>query len=270
MFILFRSATDQPYDSQPNTVWRVRVRVENDAGASPWSNELTVKTRDGAPGPVTGLEARPTGPTSVVATWREPDEPNGDITGYTLVYQLRSIGECGVRSAKPITVHTKDPRIQLDNLIPDATYEVHVIAHTSQPGPKSQSVMVTTEEDGMSYLCTSSFSILPSVPSGTPRNLRVTSITSTRAELLWNEIECELRHGKITGYDYEVETTSDWGRNVSETASTHRVSLDNLSPFTEYKARVRGRNNKGAGPFTEWVSFKTLPAGISFVAHVRN
>lgn len=98
-------------------------------------------------------------------------------------------------------------------------------------------------------------------PSGQPKNLRTTSITSTRAELLWNEIDCELRHGKITGYNYELEALSDWGTNVSHDTTTHRVSLDKLSPYTQYRARVRGQNSKGIGPFSEWHHFQTLPAG---------
>lgn len=98
-------------------------------------------------------------------------------------------------------------------------------------------------------------------PSGAPKNLRVQSVTATRGELVWNEIDCELRHGKITGYNYELEALSAWGRNVSQETSTHRVSLDSLSPFTQYRVRVRGQNRKGLGPFTEWVSFQTLPTG---------
>lgn len=100
------------------------------------------------------------------------------------------------------------------------------------------------------------------VPSGYPKNLRVASVTSTRAELLWNEIECELRHGKILNYNYELESLSAWsGSNISQETQTHRVSLDSLAPFTEYRARVRGQNSQSVGPFTEWVTFQTLPAG---------
>uniref|UniRef100_A0A914BWZ1 Fibronectin type-III domain-containing protein n=1 Tax=Acrobeloides nanus TaxID=290746 RepID=A0A914BWZ1_9BILA len=239
------SKLDNVFDSLPNTIWRVRVRVENDAGPSPWSNELTIKTAEDRPSAVVDLNARTTGPTTAEVTWREPDEPNGQITGYTLVYQLKSIGECGARIEKPITVHSKEERYDLKDLRPDATYEVHVIAHTNQEGQKSKTVTFTTEED---------------VPTGYPKNLRVTSVTSTRADLIWNELDCELRNGKITGYDYELQALNEWGNNISESVTTHRVSWNNLQPFTQYRARVSGKNNKGNGPFSEWVSFKTLAA----------
>lgn len=139
-------------DSGPNTEWRIRLRTENDAGSSPWSNDLNIKTAGGAPGAVTNLNTRPTGPTSGEATWRAPDEPNGEITGYTIVYQLKSIGECGpTSSAKPITINSKEERADLKDLIPDSIYEVHVIAHTLQAGPKSKTVTLKTEEAGNKF-----------------------------------------------------------------------------------------------------------------------
>jgi hypothetical protein len=90
--------------------------------------------------------------------------------------------------------------------------------------------------------------------------LRVTSITSNRAELIWNEIECELRHGKILGYNYELQALSHYGNNVTDQSTTQRVSLDSLVPYTQYRARVQGHNSQGSGPFTDWVTFQTLPA----------
>uniref|UniRef100_A0A915DKV5 Fibronectin type-III domain-containing protein n=1 Tax=Ditylenchus dipsaci TaxID=166011 RepID=A0A915DKV5_9BILA len=204
-----------------------------DSGPTPCGDEMQFKTAGGAPGPVTNLNARPTGKGEGEATWQAPDETNGEITGYTLVYQLKSIGECGpTSSVKPITIHAKEEHATLKDLIPDAVYEVHVTAHTTQEGPRSKVVMLKTEEE---------------VPSGHPKNPRVTSVTSTRAELLWSEIECELRHGKITGYNYELEALSGWGTNISQ-----------QPPLTE--ARVRGENSKGLGPFTDWISFQTLPS----------
>lgn len=54
--------------------------------------------------------------------------------------------------------------------------------------------------------------------------MRVTSVTATRAELLWNEIDCELRHGRILGYDYELDDLSGETQNITQQSSTHRVS----------------------------------------------
>ncbi|KAL3115899.1 hypothetical protein niasHT_007199 [Heterodera trifolii] len=237
-------AVEYTLPSGPSTNWCVRVRGENGAGASPWSDEVCLRTRGGAPGAPTDLRVEPTSDTEATATWKEP-KADDEITGYTLTYTLRSIGECGPSSAKPIVKQSHEPRIDLDGLIPDSTYDVFVTARTTVDGPPSKVVSVRTME---------------AAPSGQPRNVRVSSITATRAELLWNEIDCELRHGRILGYDYELDDLGGEGQNTSGQSSTHRVSLDGLTPWTEYRARVRGKNSRGEGPFSEYVRFRTLPA----------
>lgn len=93
-----------------------------------------------------------------------------------------------------------------------------VVAHTTQSGPKSKPVIFKTDE---------------APPTGQPRNLRVSSVTSNRAELVWSDIECELRHGKIIGYTYEVQALSQYGRNLTDQSTTQRASLDSLVPYTQ-------------------------------------
>uniref|UniRef100_A0A914HBE2 Fibronectin type-III domain-containing protein n=1 Tax=Globodera rostochiensis TaxID=31243 RepID=A0A914HBE2_GLORO len=229
--------------SGPSTEWCVRVKGENGAGASPWSEEVCLHTRGGPPGAPTELHVEP-GVREATATWKEP-EAEDEITGYTLTYTLRSIGECGPSSAKPIVKQSREPRIDLDGLLPDSVYDVFVTARTTVDGPPSKVVSVRT---------------LEAPPTGQPQNVRVSSVTATRAELLWNEIDCELRHGRITGYDFELDNLGGDGQNITRQSSTHRVSLDGLTPWTEYRARVRGKNSRGEGPFSEYVQFRTLPA----------
>ncbi|KJH44141.1 fibronectin type III domain protein [Dictyocaulus viviparus] len=239
------SSIEHLFDSQSNTKWQVRIRTENDAGASGWSNELELTTAEGAPGPVSDLTATPTGPTSVEVTWRPPNEPNGVIAGYTLVYNLKSIGECGPRSSTPIHKHVRSETQVLEGLLPDSTYEVHVIAHTSMAGPQSKVVTVTTEE---------------AAPTGPPTNVRVGSVTSTRADVTWSQPNCELRNGKITGYQYELESLDPWGENSTAHQPSERLTLNDLVPYNEYRIRVQAVNSIGEGPFSEWSRFTTHPA----------
>lgn len=146
ILIFFSGVTEKVIDSAPNTLWRVRVRLENDAGASDWSKEVSIRTSEGAPGTVEGLTARSDGPNSAIVSWNQPIQTNGIITGYAVIYRLKSIGECGPRSSRPITKNVQDEKLVLDGLLPDSTYEIYVIAHTSQAGPQSSPVTFTTEE----------------------------------------------------------------------------------------------------------------------------
>ncbi|CAB3401714.1 unnamed protein product [Caenorhabditis bovis] len=236
------SSIEHLFDSKSNTRWTVRIRTENDAGASEWSKELEITTGEGAPGAIDDLKAKPTGPTTIDVTWKPPRDPNGVITGYTLVYKLKSIGECGPRSSTPIEKHVRNEHQTLEGLLPDSTYEIHVIAHTSLAGPQSSVVTVTTDE---------------AAPSGPPQNVRVGSITSTRADATWSQPECEQRNGKITNYEYELASMDSWAENTTGHNPTERLTLDQLVPFTQYQIRVRAINNEGEGPFSEWVPFTT-------------
>uniref|UniRef100_A0A8R1HV11 Fibronectin type-III domain-containing protein n=1 Tax=Caenorhabditis japonica TaxID=281687 RepID=A0A8R1HV11_CAEJA len=236
------SSIEHMFDSKPNTKWIVRIRTENDAGASEWSKELEIKTSEGAPGQVEDLTATPKGPNKIVVRWKPPRDPNGVITGYTLTYQLKSIGECGPRSAAPIEKHAEKEELTLDGLIPDATYEIHVVAHTSHAGPQSSVVTVTTPQ---------------TAPTGPPQSIRVGSVTATRADVTWSQPECELRHGKIVDYEYELWSLNDWASNSTGNNPTERLNLDQLVPYTRYQIRVRAVNKEGEGPFSEWVPFTT-------------
>ncbi|MCP9258787.1 hypothetical protein DINM_001788 [Dirofilaria immitis] len=199
----------------------------------------------GPPSAVENLDARPYGPEAASITWLPPAQPNGQITGYTLVYKLKSRGECGPRSSQPITRNTRDEEITLEGLLPDSTYEVHVTAHTSEPGSQSNIVTVTTDE---------------AIPTGAPLNPRVSSITQTRSDFLWNELDCELRNGKITSYEWQIEGVDSWGESKAGQSTTQRISFDDLVPFTQYRVRVSAENSAGQGPWSEWISFRTQPA----------
>uniref|UniRef100_A0A915Q6K3 Fibronectin type-III domain-containing protein n=1 Tax=Setaria digitata TaxID=48799 RepID=A0A915Q6K3_9BILA len=239
------SVTDHVLDASPNTLWRIRIRVENEAGASDWSKEVSITTAEGAPSAVEDLDAHPSGPEAASIIWRPPSQPNGQITGYTLVYRLKSRGECGPRSAQPITINTQEEESTVEGLLPDSTYEVHVTAHTSQPGPQSNIITVTTDE---------------AVPTGAPLNPRVSSVTQTRSDFLWNEPDCELRNGKIMSYEWQIESLDPWGESKTGQSSAQRVSFDDLVPYTQYKVRVLAENSVGQGPWSEWITFRTQPA----------
>lgn len=40
--------TDRVLNASPNTLWKLQVRVENEAGASDWSKEVSIVTAEGS------------------------------------------------------------------------------------------------------------------------------------------------------------------------------------------------------------------------------
>lgn len=98
--------------------------------------------------------------------------------------------------------------------------------------------------------------------------MRTTTVSHSRADLTWREPQCELRNGKITGYEYEVEALDDWAAKnapIRGRSTVERVSLDNLIPFTRYRIHIKAVNSKGAGPFSEWHEFQTSSFGKTHI-----
>lgn len=92
----------------------------------------------------------------------------------------------------------------------------------------------------------------------------MSSVTQTKGDLLWNEPECEMRHGKIIGYDYVLQSLDIWAENESDYTTLQKVYFDKLVPYTRYRVRVRAKNSVGHGPFSDWISFQTHPSGNNF------
>ena len=83
------------------------------------------------------------------------------------------------------------------------------------------------------------------VPLGATRSLEATFVQSTEVYLSWRELPC-VQNGYIMRY----YATCGSERNVKQSKSvvTTGVTIDGLTPFTEYVFQVTAI---GTGPFTE-------------------
>ena len=92
------------------------------------------------------------------------------------------------------------------------------------------------------------------VPSGYPTNIQAKAYSPTAAILSWTEIECSLRNGPITDYQYMlVDLSSD--SIYSGTISTSAISSASygnipLLPCVQYKVSMAGMNPAGRGPYS--------------------
>lgn len=71
----------------PDSKNYVRVLVYNGRYNGPASETLNFKTMEGVPGTVQMLEASALGSSALYLTWKQPEQPNGQITGYKIYYQ---------------------------------------------------------------------------------------------------------------------------------------------------------------------------------------
>ena len=91
---------------------------------------------------------------------------------------------------------------------------------------------------------------LQSAPTGTPRNVRIATLNTTRSiTVSWDTIDCPDRNGVITGY--AVEFWKQGGESISREVASQIFTADGITPGTRYTFRVAGVNAIGTGPFVE-------------------
>lgn len=71
----------------PYSTVKLSIAALNDRYQGPFSAPITIYTLEGVPGPVVNLRGIPYGSSGVRLEWEEPEEPNGVITGYEILFQ---------------------------------------------------------------------------------------------------------------------------------------------------------------------------------------
>ncbi|VDP03059.1 unnamed protein product [Soboliphyme baturini] len=233
--------------SPPYCKWSVQVKSVNSAGSSDWSEAVSIVTPESAPSEVRNVTGEAYGSDQIKVTWRQPSDPNGAITGYTVSYRLKAKDFCPSQTQKQREQFVVGESVLLEGLEPASTYEIVVRAKTTTDGAESIPIYVTTSE---------------AVPTGSPQNIRVHSTDKTSATFVWDEPSCEHKNGQINLYEYVVNSLDPWVRDeMKGHSSTNRIELNDLVPFTRYALRLRALNSKGAGPLSSPVVATTKSAG---------
>ncbi|PIO68286.1 fibronectin type III domain protein [Teladorsagia circumcincta] len=256
----------------PHSRYRVGVAAKTTIAGERVSQEVQTEQSVPSAAPVY-LRVEEVRETDASASWQAPPclQTNGEITEYE--YEVTPAD----RRAAPqrIANNVRGTKAQITGLQPFTRYNIKVRAYTSRgPGPWSTDVafqtaatqtvtappfvkVINTGADNAHVVWQS-----PHPQSGyvDKYKCRVGSVTSNRADVTWSQPDCELRNGKITGYEYELESLDPWGDNTTAQHSTERLTLNDLIPYNEYRIRVRAQNAVGEGPYSEWVRFITHPA----------
>ena len=125
------------------------------------------------------------------------------------------------------TVDGNTTSATVDNLTPNTSYDISVIAYDAAGNPSQPSnvVGVTTPPSD------------DTTPPSVPGNLRSTGVTANSVSLAWNASTDN--GGTIAGYDVYQGTTK-----VSTTTSL-QATITNLSPSTSYTFTVKARDPDG-------------------------
>ena len=100
-----------------------------------------------------------------------------------------------------------------------------------------------------------------SAPSGSPRNVAVSSIGSTRADFEWLPPLLGETNGIVTGYIVQI-TGQDSDERFELFTNMTRIQVTNLRPFYSYVFTVAAQTVAGDGPFSQVVYFQMRAAGM--------
>lgn len=220
---------------QPLTSYTFRVRCENEAGYSPFTNQFEGTTIGGAP-------LQPSPPNLICplkllisANWTPPQLQGVPITGYIL--QMKTMST----SVKWKTCY-EGMNVSCDikqNICADTKYQFRLSADTSLgTSPWSEVAFIRT--------CAG--------PPGMVQNVKINKIKQTSVMVEWNAIE--LVEYPVTSYC--IYLNHSLHKEISHEMTS--FSITTLHPASRYDIQLQATNNIGSGPLSSIISFQTPPS----------
>ncbi len=146
--------------------------------------------------------------------------------------------------------------------------EEYVRARTSVgPGPYSTPITEKTLEDVkvvfyILFKCYFSNVHFFSVPSSSPNNVTIISVSSTSIRVVWEDVQEIDENGVIMAFEIlyiPLETFNEQlvSELVNTSASNRTISLNNLEEYVFYNISVRAYTSVGAGQFSSLITQRT-------------
>ncbi|XP_078098195.1 neurofascin homolog (chicken) a [Mustelus asterias] len=203
---------------QPYHMYKLQVAAVNGRGRGPWSEEFAINTTEGVPGKPTSLRIRQPDLESITLQWTPPRDPNGIITGYTIMYHPLT----GSRARRNSTIPRLGPDVttyKLERVDANTRYRFYVFAQTRQGLGEAIVLDSPDFENEVETL-------------GRIWNLS-TSASNDSINVTWSHFPSELA-------DFTVEYIHSNGTVKQEhvKAGQSAVRLLGLTPGTLYKVRV--------------------------------
>ena len=241
-------------DLQPGSEYVISLRAYNNMGdGQPAYDNVRTLQEDSAESalqlfPPVGLKATVLSSSSVVLQWTDTSLPSARQPTDSRVYVVRYTSNFRSSSPKYKYTNSSKTNVLVDELKPSTQYEFAVkVVKGRQESTWSMSVVNTTSE---------------SVPSTAPRDLTIVPDPEgnpSNVRLQWQPPKQP--NGQVNGYVIfyttdESKSDRDWSIHPLLGDKMNAV-LTNLLPDTNYYFKIQARNEKGTGPLSPSVSFRT-------------
>ncbi|XP_034045142.1 protein sidekick-1-like isoform X2 [Thalassophryne amazonica] len=207
-------------------------------GDGPRSPPTLVQTHEDTPGPVRHLSFTEILDTSIRVSWVEPEEKNGIVTGYVLLWEVSGVqSSCEERFLSNSTL-----QYQLTGLTSTTMYTLQVAA-------------VTGAGRGVVTYSNISTGVPPELP-GAPSNLIISNISPRTATLKFQRgadgktaISQWIVEGQVAKEDGGEEAWRVLYRKDNQ-PDADALEIPNLTPFTKYRFRMQQVNIVGSSPLS--------------------
>ncbi|XP_016108539.1 receptor-type tyrosine-protein phosphatase delta isoform X13 [Sinocyclocheilus grahami] len=231
----------------PYSDYQFRVVAVNNIGRGPPSEVIESKTAEQAPSTAPRqVRGRMLSATTAIIHWDEPEEANGQITGYRVYYTTDPSQH--VNQWEKQIVRTSN-FLTIPGLTPNKTYYIKVLAFTSVgDGPLSSDLQIIAKTG---------------VPSQ-PTDFKGEAKSETSILLSWNPPTQTGQDNQIVGYELLYKKGDDKEEKRVSFEPTTTYLLKDLKPFTTYMFQLAARSKHGIGAYTNEISAETpqtLPSG---------
>ncbi|XP_072027055.1 phosphatidylinositol phosphatase PTPRQ-like [Amphiura filiformis] len=230
---------------QPCTMYDFFVAATSNSGLTgPNSKVVSALTKLTAPSTVRNIaRSEGTNPSTLVVRWTEPEGPCA-ADSYNVKYKLLNKDMCEMIPNEMFTQFgvVLTTNAQISSLEPYSEYMITVSANNSAGFGDDVSGIVTTSEQ---------------VPSGSPINVESTSVSTTTASFIWDEVTCGERRGNIIQYHCKIISETDLADNAEMDASNKMILFEGLQPCTTYDFTVAAVTMAGMGPRSTVTSITT-------------
>ncbi|XP_073715238.1 receptor-type tyrosine-protein phosphatase delta isoform X25 [Misgurnus anguillicaudatus] len=224
----------------PYSDYEFRVVAVNNIGRGPPSEAIEAKTAEQAPSTAPRqVRGRMLSATTAIIHWDEPEEANGQITGYRVYFTTDPSQH--VNQWEKQIVRTSN-FLTIPGLTPNKTYYIKVLAFTSVgDGPLSSDLQIIAKTG---------------VPSQ-PTDFKGEAKSETSILLSWNPPTQSGQDNQIIGYELLYKTGDDKEEKRVSFEPTTTYLLKDLRPFTTYSFQLAARSKHGVGAYTNEISAET-------------